>query len=292
MGQKAGATAMNTEKQMPIGKVVQRSIPAIFEYCETQDPTEFSRLQDARYSKDTFDVNYPFCQPIAKIGPDQSRRFWVKRYSVHGVTVRVTSQWFNPPTSNSLPLLLTYLERRGLLAQIGSHSERVSGVDSVKNGSKPSTNPKHRNAIGNAQNLFVRHLLSSVSDDDFSAEDWQGTVESFGNRCAYCGSKDALSMDHVVPLNKTALGLHCLGNLVPACRSCNTKKSAKDFREFLSGDAGKIAAIEAHMEKHGYTPAQDAMALRKVIDLAHQDVRAMADRYVIILQTTLQQKGS
>lgn len=292
MGQKAGATAMNTEKQMPIGKVVQRSIPAIFEYCETQDPTEFSRLQDARYSKDTFDVNYPFCQPIAKIGPDQSRRFWVKRYSVHGVTVRVTSQWFNPPTSNSLPLLLTYLERRGLLAQIGSHSERVSGVDSVKNGSKPSTNPKHRNAIGNAQNIFVRYLLSSVSDDDFSAEDWQGTVESFGNRCAYCGSKEALSMDHVVPLNKAALGLHCLGNLVPACRSCNAKKSAKDFREFLSGDAGKIAAIEAHMEKHGYTPAQDAMALRKVIDLAHQDVRAMADRYVIILQTTLQQKGS
>ncbi len=46
------------------------------------------------------------------------------------------------------------------------------------------------------------------------------------------------------------------------------------------------------MEKHGYTPAQDAMALRKVIDLAHQDVRAMADRYVIILQTTLQQKDN
>lgn len=99
-------------------------------------------------------------------------------------------------------------------------------------------------------------------------------------------------MDHVVPLNKTALGLHCIGNLVPACRSCNAKKSAKDFREFLAGDAGKIAAIEAHMERHGYTPAQDAQALRRVIDLAHQDVRAMADRYVAILKTTLQQKGS
>lgn len=98
-------------------------------------------------------------------------------------------------------------------------------------------------------------------------------------------------MDHVVPLNKTALGLHCLGNLVPACRACNAKKSAKDFREFLAGDAGKIAAIEAHMEKHGYTPNQDAHALREVIDVAHQDVRAMADRYVTILKTTLQQKG-
>lgn len=288
---------MNTEKKMPIGKVVQRSISAIFEYCETQDPAEFARLQDARYSKDTFDVNYPFCQPITKIGPDQSRRFWTQRYLVHGVTVRVTSQWFNPPTSNSLPLFLRYLERRGLSTQIRSHSEpedsqRASGLDPAENAKNPGPNPKHRNAIGNAQNLFVRYLLSSVSNDDFSAEDWQGTVESFGNRCAYCGSREALSMDHVVPLNKTALGLHCLGNLVPACRSCNAKKSARDFREFLSGDAGKIAAIEAHMEKHGYTPAQDAMALRKVIDLAHQDVRAMADRYVIILQTTLQQKGS
>jgi len=282
---------VNTEKKMPIGKVVQRSISAIFAYCETQDPTEFSRLQDARYSKDTFDVNYPFCQPITKIGPDQNPRFWAKRYIVHGVTIRVTNDWYNPPTSNSLSLFLTYLGRRGLSAQTGSHSERAPGVASVKNGSKPGTNPKHRNAIGNAQNLFVRYLLSSVSDDDFSAEDWQGTIESFGNRCAYCDSKETLSMDHVVPLNKTALGLYCIGNLVPACRSCNAKKSAKDFREFLAGDAGKIAAIEAHMEKHGYTPDQDALALRKVIDLAHQDVRAMADRYVTILQTTLQQKG-
>lgn len=73
---------------------------------------------------------------------------------------------------------------------------------------------------------------------------------------------------------------------------CETQDPTEFFREFLAGDAGKIAAVEAHMEKHGYTPAQDAMALRKVIDLAHQDVRAMADRYVIILQTTLQQKGS
>lgn len=45
---------MNTEKQMPIGKVVQRSIPAIFEYCETQDPTEFSRHQDVRAMADRY----------------------------------------------------------------------------------------------------------------------------------------------------------------------------------------------------------------------------------------------
>ena len=289
---------MSTEKPTPIGKLIQHSIPEIFEYCETQDPTEFARLQDQQYSKETFNINYPFCQPVTKVGPDQNPRFWAKRYLVHGVTVRVTNDWYNPPTSNSLPLFLKYLERRGLSGQIRSHSEPedsqlASGVDSAENAKKPGPNPKHRNAIGNAQNLFVRYLLSCVSDDDVSAENWQDTVKSFGGCCAYCGSKvTSLNMDHVVPLNKTTLGMHCIGNLVPACRPCNAKKSAKDFREFLAGDTEKIAAIEAHMERHGYTPTQDAQALRKVIDLAHQDVRTMADRYVAILKTTLQQKGN
>lgn len=50
---------MSTEKPMPIGKLVQRSIPAILEYCETQDPAEFARLQDQQYSKETFNINYP-----------------------------------------------------------------------------------------------------------------------------------------------------------------------------------------------------------------------------------------
>lgn len=114
---------MSTEKPIPIGKLIQHSIPAIFEYCETQDPTEFARLQDQQYSKETFNINYPFCQPVTKVGPDQNPRFWAKRYLVHGVTVRVTNDWYNPPTSNSLPLFLKYLERRGLSAQIKSHSE-------------------------------------------------------------------------------------------------------------------------------------------------------------------------
>ncbi|MGD8701285.1 MAG: HNH endonuclease [Desulfosarcina sp.] len=46
-------------------------------------------------------------------------------------------------------------------------------------------------------------------------------------RCHYCGRQTpavALTMDHVVPLARG--GKSTKGNLVPACKPCNTKKSA------------------------------------------------------------------
>lgn len=41
--------------------------------------------------------------------------------------------------------------------------------------------------------------------------------------CTYCGAP-AEHIDHIHPLSKG--GLHCLGNLTPACASCNLAKSA------------------------------------------------------------------
>ena len=44
----------------------------------------------------------------------------------------------------------------------------------------------------------------------------------FGNACCYCGDKDNLSLEHVVPLAKK--GLHIPSNLAPACMCCNSSK--------------------------------------------------------------------
>lgn len=46
----------------------------------------------------------------------------------------------------------------------------------------------------------------------------------WGNRCWMCGGPYE-EADHVIPL---ALGgPHCLANLRPACKSCNSAKGAK-----------------------------------------------------------------
>ena len=46
----------------------------------------------------------------------------------------------------------------------------------------------------------------------------------FGNRCAYCGSGDRLTVDHVIPLK--AGGLDEASNIAPACVRCNCSKNA------------------------------------------------------------------
>jgi len=273
---------------MKIGQFVKRCVPAIFDYCETRDPNEFVRLQDPRLSKETFDINYPFCRPVAKIGEVDRVRFWKREYIVHGVPVRVTSQWFNPRTSKSLPLFRQYLVQRGIAFDDTAMETSTDG-DGVQVETVPwSARGRYRgNAIGNAQNLLVRNILSRLGEEQFSAAHWEDVVTDFGNVCAYCGAEGALAMDHVIPINKQALGEHRLGNLVPACRSCNAKKSEQDFREFLADDPARIAAIEAHMAKHAYTPIGDNEKLRQIIELAHHDVRQLADRYVAIINAVL-----
>lgn len=55
---------------------------------------------------------------------------------------------------------------------------------------------------------------------------WIKVLGLFGHRCAYCGARGDLVQDHAVPVNKG--GKTIIGNIVPACRSCNSSKGEKD----------------------------------------------------------------
>jgi 5-methylcytosine-specific restriction endonuclease McrA len=70
----------------------------------------------------------------------------------------------------------------------------------------------------------ISRKLGSAGNEYTSAEHISARFEVFGGRCWMCGSV-ASSMDHVKPLSKG--GSHWPSNLRPACRSCNSQKSAK-----------------------------------------------------------------
>jgi 5-methylcytosine-specific restriction endonuclease McrA len=55
-----------------------------------------------------------------------------------------------------------------------------------------------------------------------SEADWLALVRRFDGKCAYCEVRAPLTQDHVVPVSRG--GQHAIGNVVPACRSCNAKK--------------------------------------------------------------------
>lgn len=66
----------------------------------------------------------------------------------------------------------------------------------------------------------IRDLPSTLTDAE-----WSIIKQIYGNKCAYCHRKRPLTMDHVVPISKG--GPHTADNVVPACRSCNSRKGAR-----------------------------------------------------------------
>lgn len=58
-----------------------------------------------------------------------------------------------------------------------------------------------------------------------STADWSRLVERYGSRCAYCSQLRPLTVDHVIPLSRG--GRHTIGNVLPACRPCNSAKQDK-----------------------------------------------------------------
>ena len=61
--------------------------------------------------------------------------------------------------------------------------------------------------------------------EGITTEQWEVKIREYNYRCAYCGRRCALTMDHVISLSKG--GDHLIKNVVPACTECNSRKGVK-----------------------------------------------------------------
>lgn len=96
------------------------------------------------------------------------------------------------------------------------------------------------NTTFDSANTAVRAFLTKVGEyylgrsfnisSGQAKEDWliiKNIV--FNSKCAYCGQQtDALQMEHLFMFNKIEYGLHHPGNIVPCCKTCNTRKKKGD----------------------------------------------------------------
>lgn len=267
---------MNSETpqlELPIGKLVKAKAAAILESC-ADDAAEFARLQDPSYCSEAFGLNFPFLRPAEDITGAEAKRYWKTVYSVAGVDVRVTSQWY---VRNRIPFL-AYLASRGIIT--GSYSTPAPAAKVKRGDARYKQTP-----IGNAKNLLIRHVLSRLGNAPFTEADWLRTIESFDSRCAYCGeANDKLNLqrEHAIAINRRDLGEHHVGNIVPSCKTCNSQKGNKDYRTFLEARYGvtaaadRIARIDRHMEEHGYVPLTPGSQIVRLLDDATNDLAQIA----------------
>lgn len=88
-------------------------------------------------------------------------------------------------------------------------------------------NPEYYIAM--AENYRSRKNNAPVTD--FTLGEWKILLDEFGSMCAYCGEiHPKLTQDHMIPLSRG--GSHTYENIVPACKSCNSRKHTLTADEF------------------------------------------------------------
>jgi hypothetical protein len=118
----------------------------------------------------------------------------------------------------------------------------------------------------------------------------------FDSRCCYCHSPidtTNFTLDHLVPVDKLALGLHAWGNVVPSCQACRAARQQKTWRELLlitcpgSALPQRIVSIEAFVKAHRYDPA---LNLHSCADSLYEDVGAIAMTLIQLRYKQAEQK--
>jgi len=66
--------------------------------------------------------------------------------------------------------------------------------------------------------------------EHFTFEEWLALLEFYGHRCLRCGSREPLTVDHVIPLSLG--GSNSIANIQPLCEACNLLKNqgTTDYR--------------------------------------------------------------
>lgn len=80
-------------------------------------------------------------------------------------------------------------------------------------------------------------------------------------------------------MNKTSLGLHAWGNVVPACQDCNAKKQGREWHAYLVERAGQSAAERYKRVTdfvHHYKYAPDPNDLRDTAEELYTEVGDIA----------------
>ena len=81
----------------------------------------------------------------------------------------------------------------------------------------------------NSPQSYVFNLQTTSSAE--AKRLWRSKIkEEWGYECAYCGSQDKLTVDHIVP--KVKGGLDFTRNLLCACHDCNQDKACSPMEDW------------------------------------------------------------
>lgn len=130
-----------------------------------------------------------------------------------------------------------------------AHRVEKSAYDAARRLADPSANKARLRAYYADNKLSFqqardkrRAVAHGVESIHYTAKDWRGILRQYHNACAYCGGTDRIELEHVIPIARG--GRDAIGNIVPACYTCNRSKWSKFYMEWKLHKI-KLAALAA-----------------------------------------------
>jgi len=121
-------------------------------------------------------------------------------------------------------------------------------------------NYRERNPVRRRVNEQRREAMKLQLVATLTVEQWEFIKQEFGNRCSYCGKEKPLAQEHFIPLSKG--GGYTAENIIPACNSCNSSKSATMFSQWYPRykyyDKNREVKILSHL---GYEKGTQQLSL-------------------------------
>lgn len=178
-------------------------------------------------------------------------------------------------------LALTTFEQFGMI-------ERVEGVITIPNWSKHQNLDQleaRKEYMSNYMKDYRQKQKALIGTSKYNAaglnmQDWKSVLEEFDYSCAYCGSKEGLEQDHLIPFSDG--GTTTIDNIVPACRRCNASKQNKDVIEWYKNqdfyDEEKCKHLRKRLRKHfGKSNVNEADKIREDKNRLEEDKKRKRD---------------
>jgi 5-methylcytosine-specific restriction endonuclease McrA len=144
------------------------------------------------------------------------KRKWVKENQEHENLRRKACRARN---LNSYRLV----GRRSMAKRLAEDPEKINSIRKIWRAANPE-----KMRIMDAKKKAKRR---NAPIGEFNLNDWFQLLKIWGHKCAYCGHHDLLlTKDHMIPLVRG--GSHDVSNIVPACKRCNSSKSARTVEEY------------------------------------------------------------
>lgn len=111
------SNTMNKEEaikpiKLKIGKYVQSTFRKTISKI---DATELTKLQNAAYSKTTFDIQYPLLKKVLRSDSEKPERYWKDTVEILGAKYWLCSEWYEKEDNNDRPYYEKWLKKIGYI---------------------------------------------------------------------------------------------------------------------------------------------------------------------------------